>query len=109
MVGRLARMRPSSPTRDGPSPEESSGTLRSDRTSTRRPATPSLIRSSRVRTGWGSGLSEPGADEGGEVDETARVTQLVGGPADDLDHVAADHGHTGVEGAGRRGADDVAG
>src|SRR5690606_20057224 len=54
--------------------------------------------------------SELVAHEDRQVDETVGVAPLVVVPADDL-HVLAvlDHGQGRVEGAGRRGVDDVGG
>src|SRR4249919_286874 len=114
-VGRLALIRRSSVIA-----VPSSGTLRSARSRTTRPAT---SRSSTrfisagvpFRTGLpgcgygGQRSSEPPADERGEVDQPARVAPLVVIPADHLDLVAEGHGETGVERAGVRGADDVGG
>src|SRR4051794_19472542 len=96
-TGSVARMRPSSVT--FPS---LIGTLRSDRTRTRRPLTPVRSSSSRVFIGL-----QRRADEQGEVDEAVGVTPLVVVPADDLHLVADDLREPGVEDAGGRVGDDV--
>ena len=100
-VGRLARIRPSSVI----APVAlSSGTFRSERTSTRRPRRP------RRRSSSGSASSERRAPTSvDEVDEAVGVAPLVVVPADDLDLVADDLGQPRVEDARRRVGDDVGG
>src|SRR5579875_713277 len=116
-TGRLARMRPSSVMRGFAGSFRSSGTLRSARSSTRRPATSRSsmvfivlsylvavccpVAVSRGRSG------EPGGDQAGQVGEAAGVAPLVVVPAEDLDLVAVGHGDRGVERAGGGRADDV--
>src|ERR1700727_2251117 len=99
ITGSEARMRPSSVI--APLPDLSSGTLRSDRTRTRCPAT---SRSSMDRMRRGLGL---GRDERGQVEKPVGVAPLVVVPAEDLHLVAVGHGDRRVEGARRGGADDV--
>src|SRR5215469_17234815 len=103
MVGRLARMRPSSVI-----VAPSSGTLRSARSSTTRPATWSESRpfTSEYLSRAGG---KAGADQRGKVSEPVGVTPLVVVPADDLDLVARRHRQLRVERAGIRRADDVGG
>src|SRR5690606_6606032 len=97
-VGATARMRPSSvmvlPSR---------GTLRSARTSTRRPETPSFRSSSSV-------FIRLGADQLDEADQAVGEAPLVVVPADDLDLVPVDHlGQLTVDDAGVRVGLDVLG
>src|SRR5690242_271962 len=97
MVGTLARIRPSSPILPS-----DSGTLRSERTSTRLPRTSPSESRVPIR-------SEGLADVADEVDQPVGVAPLVDVPADDL-HLVADHlGQSGVEDARGRVGDDVAG
>src|ERR1700761_8736984 len=113
-TGRLARMRPSSVMRGFAGSLRSSGTLRSARSSTRRPATsmssmvfivlPALKLCSAVQP---ARSGKPGGDQRGQVGEAAGVAPLVVVPAEDLDLVAVRHGDRGVERAGGRRADDV--
>src|SRR5690349_2296180 len=95
IVGMLARTRPSSVMR-----RPSSGTFRSDRTSTRLPRT--SPRASRVEL-----TSERGADEGRQVDQAVGVAPLVVVPADHLNLVAVGQGAAGVDRAGGGPGDDV--
>src|ERR1700729_2750274 len=87
IVGRLALTRPSSVIL-----VPSSGTLRSARSSTPRPATSSV---SIPRIGSG----QPAADQAHRVGQPVGVAPLVVVPAEDLDLVALGHGQQGVEGA----------
>src|SRR5207244_3640742 len=93
-VGIAARMRVSSATRP-----PSSGTFRSDLSSTRLPAT------SRSRTLRTRGLR----DLVDQIDHPTRVSPLVVIPGDDLYQVAVRHRQAGVEDRAVRAADDVAG
>src|SRR5882672_11157418 len=100
ITGSEARMRPSSVI--SPLPDLSRGTLRSDRTSTRRPLTSmSSMLSMLLRS------LKAGRDERGQVDEAVGVAPLVVVPAEDLHLVAVGHGDRRVERAGRGRADDV--
>ena len=103
MVGTLARIRPSSVI-----VLPSSGTFRSDRTSTRLPRRSPSARPSMPVTS-GRATSERGADVDDQVGEAVGVAPLVVVPADDLDLVADHLGQRGVEDAGRRVGDDVGG
>ena len=101
IVGRAARMRRSSVM--APS---WTGTLKSARSSTRRPS--SGGRSSRVGTPKAAtDYLELGADDLDEVDEAVRVAPLVVVPAHDLHEVAVGHRDRRIERARRRRADDV--
>ena len=71
-------------------PSSSSGTLRSERTSTPRPETPSARRSSRVLTAIVG--SERLADQRDQVDEAVGVAPLVVVPGHDLGLVVDDLG-----------------
>src|SRR5690606_21008955 len=75
------------------SPESSSGTLRSDRTSTPRPDTPSARRSSRVLTVIGL---QRLTDHRHQVDTPVGVAPLVVVPGHDLDLVVDHLGQPGV-------------
>src|SRR5580698_11252702 len=93
MVGRLARIRPSSVIL-----VPSSGVFRSARSST---VLPSTSRSSIPRTAPPSAAAgQPGAHQGGQVGEPVGVAPLVVVPADDLDLIALRHREQRVERAG---------
>src|SRR6478609_6070312 len=105
-VGREARIRPSSVIRLSPEDLASSGTLRSVRTSTVRPATPLASRSSSVLT---VGSSQSGAHQDCQVSQPVGIAPFVVVPTDDLD-LAADHlGQRRVEYARGGVGDDVRG
>src|SRR6185437_3531841 len=102
ITGSDARMRPSSVI--SPLPDLSRGTLRSDRTSTRRP----LTSMSSMLCMLGQSFLESRRDERGQVDEAVGEAPLVVVTAEHLDLVAAHHhGQLRVEGAGGGRADDV--
>src|SRR5581483_1813961 len=101
-VGTDATMRPGSVI----CPSSSSGTLRSERTRTPRPETPSARRSSRVLIAISL---QRLADQRDQVDEAVAVTPLVVVPRDDLGLVVDHLGQTGVEDRAVRVGDDVAG
>src|SRR6266498_944084 len=111
MVGRLARIRPSSVI-TGSGPELSSGTFRSARTRTRRPATSrsSMLFMELSFLSSGARACDParvGQPGNGHSREPTRVTPLIVVRADDLDLVTERHGKGGIEGAGIRRAHDV--
>src|SRR5215471_3726498 len=114
IVGRLARIRPSSVMTP-----LSKGTFISARTRTVWPRTsrssarlisaeiPFLRKNRRGEGGQRS--PQPRADQDDEVGQPVRVAELVVVPADDLDLVTVGHGERGIENARPGGADDVGG